>query len=78
MEADGITAEIIMETGRLMKEILFKVFNQILKSCKIPSDWKSMIVIPIHERNDKLNPANYLAISLLFILGKVFNAIILD
>ena len=61
-----------------MKEMLLKIFNQILKSGKIPCDWKKMIVISIHKKNDKLFvPANYQAISPLSIPDKMFNTIIL-
>ena len=42
------------------------------------SDWKKMSVTPIHRKNDKLNPENYRAISLLSTPGKLFNKCILN
>ena len=43
-----------------------------------PRDWSRMLVTPIHKKGDRKGPANYRAISLLSIPGKVFSKIILN
>ena len=48
------------------------------KRKKNPRDWSRMLVTPIHRKGDRKDPANYRAILLLSIPGKVFSKIILN
>ena len=61
-----------------MIAMLHKMSCMVMKQKRTPKDWSKMIVSPIHKKGDKLNPANYRAISLLSILGKVFSKILLN
>ena len=58
--------------------MLEKIFCKIWDEEISPSDWQKMLVSPIHKKGDKLDPANYRAISLLSIPGKVFSRILLN
>ena len=75
---DNITAEVLKAGGKPMCEMLVKIFNSAWKDKSIPKDWSKMIVTPVYKKGDKLDPANYRAISLLSIPGKVFCKILLD
>ena len=74
---DNITAEAIKAGGESMTNMLHKIFNKILLEEETPIDWSKMIVTLIHKNGNKLNPANYQAISLKSIPGKVFNHVLL-
>ena len=60
------------------RRILHKIALQVWAGEKSPRDWCKMIVTPVHKKGDKLNPANYRAIALLSIPGKVFLHILLQ
>ena len=61
-----------------MIQMLGKLFYAIWQKEQTPRDWSRMLVTPIHKKGDRKYPANYRAISLLSIPGKVFSKIILN
>ena len=61
-----------------MVAMLHKIFNTVYDTEKTPKDWARMMVTPIHKKGDKQTPANYRAISLLSIPGKVFSRVLLS
>ena len=73
---DAITAEVLRVAGEPMIQMLEKLFNAIWQKEQTPRDWYRMLVTPIHKKGDRKDPANYRAISLLSIPGKVFSKII--
>lgn len=75
---DNITAEMLKTGGEPMVEMLLRIFNRVWEEERVPSDWAKMLVTPIHKKGNKLDPANYRAISLLSIPGKVFWSILLE
>ena len=75
---DNITAEVLKAGGEPMIQMLYTLFQKIWKEEKSPSDWKRMLVTPVLKKGDKMEAANYRAISLLSIPGKVFSRILLD
>ena len=75
---DAITAEVLKAGGEPMVDIMYKIFNMVWRLERTPKIWAQMLVTPIHKKGDKLDPANYRAIALLSIPGKVFSRILLD
>ena len=61
---DNITAEVLKAGGKPMTDMLGKIFNAIWVQEKTPKDWARMLVTPIHQKGDQLNPINYISISL--------------
>merc|ERR1712074_407268 len=63
---DGIINEVIIHTFEKLKSVWCCLFNKILNTGELPSDWLNGLIIPIYknkgERND---PGNYRGITLL-------------
>ena len=75
---DQISAEVIRCGAQPIAEMLHKIFLKTWHTEKPPKDWSKMLVSPIFKKGDRLSPANYRAISLLSIPGKIFSQILLD
>ena len=74
---DDIVNEYIISTKHIMVPIYVKLFNAILETGNIPSDWLTGIIIPIYKnKGSKLDPGNYRPITLLSCLGKLFTSIL--
>ena len=74
---DEIINEYIISTKHLMLPIYEKLFNIILNSGIVPSDWIKGNIIPIYKnKGTKTDPANYRPITLVSCIGKVFTSII--
>ena len=52
------------------------IFNHSLRCCKVPVDWKTAYVIPVHKKGDRSVALNYRPISLTSILCKTLEHII--
>jgi hypothetical protein len=74
---DEITIEVIKAGGEPMTDMLEKIFIKVWNEEKSPKDWSRMLVNPIYKKGDKLDPANYRAISLISIPGKIFLKVLL-
>ena len=68
---------------RMMKlcgESIYKPLNLIFKSCletgQFPSDWKKANVVPVFKKGDKQLLKSYRPISLLPIIGKIFERLL--
>ena len=56
----------------MMTKTLTNMFNTIIVTENSINDLSKMIITPIHKKCEKLNAANYRAIALLPIPGKIF------
>ena len=65
---DKIAAETIKKGGNAMNQMLLKISNLAWLEGKTPEDWSKGLITP----GDKLDPADYRAITLLSIPGKFF------
>ena len=72
----------LKNTAASIASSITKLFNQSIKSGRIPSKWKSSYVVPIPKGNDTHTPSNYRPISLLSVVSKLLErhiqALILD
>ena len=74
---DDIVNEYIISTKHIMMPIYIKLFNAILETGTIPTDWLTGIIIPIYKgKGSNLDPGNYRPITLLSCLGKLFTSIL--
>ena len=72
----GITPKILTEISYEIAPNLAKIFNMAMRTGKFPTKLKIAKVIPIHKGDSKMLAANYRPISLLPIIGKVFEKIL--
>ena len=72
---DGISAEEVNATGETGIYVIHKLCSKIWETEKIPDDLGKAVIVPIFEKKDKLDCANYRGISLLSLVGKVFCSI---
>ena len=68
---DGISARMLKHTAASISPSITQLFNQSLHSCRVPSEWKSSLVVPIPKGSDAGSPNNYRPISLLVVLSKI-------
>ena len=73
---DGISAEEMKATGEIGIDVIHKSCRRIWETEQIPDDWGKAVIVPIFKKKDKLDCANYIGISLLSLVGKVFCSII--
>jgi hypothetical protein len=69
---DSISPRILKEAADILTPHLCRLYNLSLNSKQFPSAWKIANVIPIHKKEDQSKVGNYRPISLLSILGKIF------
>ena len=68
---DGIQSRLLKECAGQIAPSLCDIFNHSLQSVRLPSEWKSANVTPIHKKQQKELAENYRPISLLPIVSKV-------
>ena len=69
--SDGIPSRLLKACRLEIAPSVCELFNHSLHTCRIPSEWKSADVTPVHKKERKELAENYKPISLLPILGKV-------
>ena len=75
---DGIHSRVLREASSVLAGPLSTLFRKSIDSKKLPADWKSGEITPIHKKGDRRNPANYRPISLTAIPCKVLESIVRD
>ena len=72
---DNITAE------ELRMPALFNptltILNQALAGREVPTEWKTLVIIPVPKKGDLSQPTNYRGISLMCLQAKLYNKILL-
>ena len=75
---DEISVRMIQISGDALIPPLIIIFNNIITTGIYPTSWKKANIVPIHKKEDKTLVKNYRPISLLPILGKMFEKCIYD
>jgi hypothetical protein len=68
---DVITAEIIENASRGLKERLHVLICKIWRDEKMPDDWKVGLIAPLFEKRHNMKHENYRGITLLNIAYKI-------
>ena len=75
---DGISIKYIKDCAEPLAPVLKFLFDKIALFAKMPEQWKTAKITPIHKKGSKENPENFRPISLLCSLGKVFEKCMLN
>ena len=75
---DNISARIIAECTDQLVTPLTKICNLSVSSGVFPRKWKETNIVPLFQRGDKKNPANYRSVSLLPLFGKILERVVYD
>ena len=68
--SDGIPARLLKQCSEQIAPSLCAIFNNSLRSGRIPREWKSAEITSIHKKESKEPADNYRPISLLAIVSK--------
>ena len=69
---DGIPISLLKLSFKFIAPSLTHIFNLVFSTGIIPNDWKSARITPIYKADSKVDPANYRPISVLSVIGKLF------
>lgn len=75
---DSITAELLKWSEPKIIKDLQLLFENIWKTEKIPVEWKTALIHPLHKKGDKQNVNNYRGVSLLPVAYKILSKILLN
>ncbi|KAK6736431.1 hypothetical protein RB195_019237 [Necator americanus] len=75
---DGISAEMLKYLPLSEIREMTKIIRSIWIDERIPDSWRHAIIIPLHKKLSVTDPRNYRGISLLRVMYKVLERIILD
>ena len=78
MGPDKIHGRILKSCASSLSKPLSILFQNSYSSGKIPDEWKSALVVPVHKKGPKANVENYRPISLTCIVMKVMEKIVRD
>ena len=69
---DGIPISLLKLSFKFIASSLTHIFNLVISTGIIPNDWKSARITPIYKADSKVDSANYRPISVLSVIGKLF------
>ena len=75
-EPDGIPARLQKETTYSMAPLLTHIYKASPHHCKLPRDWKTALVSPIHKKGSRKSVRNYRPISLTSIPCKILQHLV--
>ena len=73
---DLLSARLLKMSDEFIAPSLAQIFQLSLSSGKLPLDWVSANIVPIHKKGDKHLTTNYRPISLTSIVVKIMERII--
>ena len=76
MGPDGVHAKILKETASQMAIPLTIIFLESLKTGTVPQAWKEAFISPLFKKGSKLDPNNYIPVSLTSIPCKIIESLV--
>ena len=75
---DSIVPELLKNGGTSLIDWLWELLLEGWKSRKVPEDWKSATLVPLHKKRHRKICDNYRGISLLSVPSKVMSLVLLE
>ena len=76
--ADGLSSMVLLQCADTLAIPLAKIFTKCITSGTYPQKWKEANIIPIHKKERTDLAVNYRAVSLLPVVSKAFEKLLLD
>ena len=73
---DGVIGEILKAGGEKIRKAVWVLCCVAWKNERVPNDWMQGVVVPLYKDGDERDPMNYRGITLLSIVGKVYNRVL--
>lgn len=73
---DGIPAEVLKSQSESLTTPLCMLFNYVLDKGKFPQEWCNGLTVPVPKGGDKSKAENYRRVTILPLLGKLFETIV--
>jgi hypothetical protein len=73
---DGITPEFLKYVG--LDDIILGFINRSYSTKDLPQEWKTLIIVPVPKSGDLTKPDNYRGISLISLVMKLYNRMIMN
>ena len=73
---DEVTYEYLKSTEEILLPVWTLLFNHILDTGSIPSNWQVGKIVPIYKKGDTSEPSNYRAITITNCSGKLFTQLL--
>jgi len=73
---DGITPELLKYGG--LDDIMLGFINQAYEEGSIPEKWKTLVIVTVPKKGDLTKPDNYRGISLISLVMKLYNRLIMN
>ena len=77
MMLDGIHLRVLRELSKQLTKITFIIYQQSWLTGEVPDDWRLASMTPIYKRGRKEDLGNYRPVSLVSVLGKIIEQLIL-
>uniref|UniRef100_A0A8D8PVV0 Craniofacial development protein 2 n=1 Tax=Cacopsylla melanoneura TaxID=428564 RepID=A0A8D8PVV0_9HEMI len=75
---DNINAELLKYGGDATDNMMLEIIQMVWKEEKMPENWTTGVLCPIHKKGDKTNCTNFRGIMLLNTAYKIFTSILND
>src|SRR5678815_3019926 len=76
---DEITGEMIKNGGEMVIDWIWKLCNKSIMEGIVSRDWRRAVIVPLYKgKGDKGNCRNYIGISLLSVVGKIYAFILVE
>src|SRR2546421_269774 len=73
-----IIGEIMKEGGEILTQAVGKMCCEAWRLEQVPRDWMQGVIFPLYKEGDNRDPLNYRGITLLSIVGKVYNRVLTE